>query len=59
MFLIDDDDSQISKRSENCASGTNHNLRFTAADAVPFVKTFALREVGMKHRYLILDRCET
>lgn len=55
MFFIDDDESQIWQRCEHGGARADHDAGLAFADAMPFVETFALREVGVKYGDLIVE----
>jgi len=49
VFFIDDDEAQVDDRGENGGASTDDDAGFATADAVPFVESFALREIGVEN----------
>ena len=54
VLLIDDNNPQAVKRREDGAPRADNDARRTRMNLVPFVVTFARREMAVKHRNLLL-----
>jgi len=53
VFLVDDDEAGVFDGGEDGGSGADDDAGFASADAVPFVESFALGEVGVKNGDLV------
>ena len=59
MFFIDDDESEVGERGEDCAPCPDDDAGFPSADAVPFVVAFSVGEVAMKDCHFVPGAGET
>jgi hypothetical protein len=48
VFFIDDDESEVGERGEDCAPCPDDDTGFPGSDAVPFVVAFSVGEVAVE-----------
>ena len=55
VFFIDHDEPEVGEGSEDGGASSDHDPGLALADAMPLVKAFSLREVGVKDGDLVLQ----
>ena len=49
VFLVDDDEAELARRSEDGAAGADHDLHLAGRDAAPMAAALGVAEVAVQH----------